>query len=511
MDLYLSIIADELKKRSFNVITTLFEEQPIKGIRFLSLKQTPLNHYLYFATAEQLKNTPESQWPQHLIVPEAPFSDSLPHAKLNILFLDSSESQLELFSHLQDIFADFESWYQKIQQAMINHADITAILNIASEKLDNPIALFDITNSLIHWSGSFSSDIKGSIWENALENGYTMDYFSYGEWKDLSKKMNSSNTPILSHSKGDDSRSILSCPLKNNGKFIGSLGMTSINTPFTPGQIKLVMIVKDLLETAMIHSTNSFHGSDHVPYYVESLLNGLSVDEKIISFYLNRHGWKINDSYCLLNFSFPMENILFDNFIHPYIGRIKDFFPFGICCPFDDSLIVILNITNYDNPVLSLANILEELYDRFQIQCGISSDFYHFLDLKHYFVQAKSALAEGLNQNPHQAFYYYLDYYQSNLFHKLDSITSIKSLCHPRILKIWEEGDTNQLLLLQTLHAFLLNGRNLTLTANTLTIHRNTLLYRLDKISELLKINLKDLEPDTLFYLLMSCMMIEYC
>ena len=477
---------------------------------FFSSKQAFSNHFLYFATPEQLKNTPTNQCPKHLAVLNAPSLDEPLLATHNVLYLDSLESQLELFSCLQDIFTDFEDWHQQLQLAMIDHSGIDTILNIASKKLDNPVALFDITNSLIHWAGTFTADIKGSIWENAFQNGYTMDYFSYSEWKDLSQKMSSSNAPILSHPKGDDSHLILSCPLKNTDKFIGSLGMTSINAPFTDGQIKLVAVVKDILETAMTHSSSYFRDSDTVPFYVNSLLNGLSIDEKTIAFYLKRRGWKIDDSYCLLNFSYPLNDIPFESFIHPYLGRVKAFFSSEICCLFEDSLIVILNTTNYANTDFDLKGILQELYSKFQIQSGISSEFYHFPDLRYYFIQTKSALTEGNNLNPHQAFYCYLDYYQSNLFHKLDAITSIKSLCHPRILKIWANGESSQLLLLHTLSVFLLNGRNLTITANVLSIHRNTLLYRLDKISELLKLNLKDLEQTMLFYLLMSCMMIEY-
>ncbi|MGD9474682.1 MAG: helix-turn-helix domain-containing protein [Eubacteriaceae bacterium] len=40
--------------------------------------------------------------------------------------------------------------------------------------------------------------------------------------------------------------------------------------------------------------------------------------------------------------------------------------------------------------------------------------------------------------------------------------------------------------------------------------HRNTLLYRLDKLSELLNINLREADQSTLFYLLISCVLVEY-
>ncbi|WKY45224.1 helix-turn-helix domain-containing protein [Eubacteriaceae bacterium ES2] len=509
MNLYLSIIADALKKKSFDISAVLYADTPITNIRLFNPGQTFSNSFLYFATADQLKKTPEKSCPKNLLVLGPPFPEGFFHLPHNILYLDSTKDEIELFTCLQDIFADFEAWQQEIQEAMISQMEISQLLEIISKKLDNPIALFDSSNSLVHWAGDFKYEYKGSIWEKAFQNGYTMDYFSYPEWQELTQKMSQTNAPFISKSKDNNHESILSCPLKSNGTFIGSLGMTSVNTTITDGQIKLVSIIKGLLEKAIIHSGSLLHGSDPVPFYVESLLTGMSVDEKTIAFYLKRKKWNCDDSFCLLNFSYPVDIVPTDYSIHPYIGRIKHFFSGGIYCPFENSFIVILNMSDsakQDN----LKTILQQLFDKFMIRCGISSEFYYFPDLRYYYIQAKSALAEGIAQHPQQAYYYFQDYYQSNLFHQLNNSTCVQSLCHPRILKIHKDNDPNQVHLLKTLSAFLINGRNLTLTANALKIHRNTLLYRLDKLSELLEINLREVDQTMLFYLLMSCVLVEY-
>ncbi|WP_162624455.1 helix-turn-helix domain-containing protein [Acetobacterium sp. KB-1] len=51
---------------------------------------------------------------------------------------------------------------------------------------------------------------------------------------------------------------------------------------------------------------------------------------------------------------------------------------------------------------------------------------------------------------------------------------------------------------------------NLATTAKALYLHRNTLIYRLDRMATMLNVELKDLNTNELFYLLFSCMLVEY-
>ncbi|MCR4435874.1 MAG: helix-turn-helix domain-containing protein [Clostridiales bacterium] len=509
MNLYFSVIADELHDLTIRINTDIQNEPPLKDIRFLADGQIYSDDYLYFTTPEQLTQNTSESLPKNLVIAGGALPDPDFSSEHNILYIDYCYSAHILFSRIQDIFTDYQDWHTRIQNAIILHSGIDKVLNIAAEKLDNPIALFDTTASLVQWAGTFSEDISGSIWDNALHKGYTMDYFSYEEWKDLTQKMSNSDMPFLFHSSNDPMHSMLACPLKIGGKFIASLGMTSINAPFTDGQIRLIAFIKEMLEMALNNSTSLRHAAESTSYYVECLLNGLSVDEKIITYYLKRRGWKINDSYCLLNFSYPIKPNNHDTILQPYIGRIEHKFPLGLLCSHEESVIVILNTSDYSVTASDFQDMMQELYEKFQLQCGISAEFYNFLDLKYYYIQSKSALTEGRREKPQQAFYYYLDYYQSNLVHALDSVASLKSLCHPRILQMWKNNDSSQLSLIHTLYTYLLNGQNITTTAAALHIHRNTLLYRLDKISDYLYVDFENLSSDMLFYLLMSCIIIE--
>ena len=55
-----------------------------------------------------------------------------------------------------------------------------------------------------------------------------------------------------------------------------------------------------------------------------------------------------------------------------------------------------------------------------------------------------------------------------------------------RFVKIFEDGET-----MQTVKGFLGNGMNISLTARNTYMHRNTLMYRLDKIERVMGLNLR--------------------
>ena len=76
-------------------------------------------------------------------------------------------------------------------------------------------------------------------------------------------------------------------------------------------------------------------------------------------------------------------------------------------------------------------------------------------------------------------------------------------------LSLWQSHMEQDLTLIHNLKCYLINGRNIAETARTLHLHRNTLIYRLRKIEDLLHISLDYLDENMLLYLLISCFICE--
>ncbi|MCD7736775.1 MAG: helix-turn-helix domain-containing protein, partial [Lachnospiraceae bacterium] len=78
---------------------------------------------------------------------------------------------------------------------------------------------------------------------------------------------------------------------------------------------------------------------------------------------------------------------------------------------------------------------------------------------------------------------------------------------HEGLLRLKEQDEKNHTEYMVTLRTWLDQQMNATRTAKELFIHRSTLLYRLDRIREILHTELED--PEEIFYLELSFRLME--
>lgn len=128
--------------------------------------------------------------------------------------------------------------------------------------------------------------------------------------------------------------------------------------------------------------------------------------------------------------------------------------------------------------------------------CGVSAAFSHLKDIRTAYGQACSALESGLMLCPQEKsrIYFYRDYYLYHLLRKVEDEIPMASL-YPRRMDYLLEQDlergSNNLRLLET---YLKNNQSVTTTARQMYMHRNSVIYRIRKIEEMLRINLENHE-----------------
>jgi DNA-binding PucR family transcriptional regulator len=131
--------------------------------------------------------------------------------------------------------------------------------------------------------------------------------------------------------------------------------------------------------------------------------------------------------------------------------------------------------------------------------CGVSFQFTNIMNLKLYYEQADIALKFG---NPAAGSINYCSDYIMKYLLNVIKTNSKTAIIHPSlyILKRYDEANKSELY--NTLYQYLLHERNLVKTAEILSIHRNSLLYRLKKIKELVDIDMDN--PSLRQYLVIS-------
>ncbi len=160
----------------------------------------------------------------------------------------------------------------------------------------------------------------------------------------------------------------------------------------------------------------------------------------------------------------------------------------------------------YDGRLASFKTF-NDILNRYDGHCGISMIFDNLLQFSCHREQAYTALSVGESMRTPGRLYLYQDFMLPALF--IDKVKNLpKENYIPRILfDIKRYDDENSTEFLLTMRTYLLCLHNTTDTASKLHIHRNTLLYRLNKIEELFNISLKD--SDLCFHLLTAFYMLE--
>lgn len=169
----------------------------------------------------------------------------------------------------------------------------------------------------------------------------------------------------------------------------------------------------------------------------------------------------------------------------------------GLVGQYVDRTIVLMPVEDAQH-TLRLKQNIDALRDRLQelagnnlVTCGVGRPTIGLKALRESFKEAEKALAlsDQLWSEPRVTFFGDLSLYELLLAVNPDQL---RSFCNSWLSDIIDYDDQHKSDLLITLDAFFSSNGNMRLTAKDLNIHRNTLVYRLNRISEITQLDMDD-------------------
>ena len=135
---------------------------------------------------------------------------------------------------------------------------------------------------------------------------------------------------------------------------------------------------------------------------------------------------------------------------------------------------------------------------------GISNAFSEATDVRPHLEQARSAIRYGATYTKildDTGVYRYCEYTYMEMLDICNDHVNLMNYCHPAIWALWEYDQAHGTELVETLFAYMQNGCNTARTSALLSLHKNTLLYRLGRIREVTGNDLASGEDLFLFHL----------
>ncbi|MGB1288438.1 MAG: PucR family transcriptional regulator, partial [Aggregatilineales bacterium] len=155
---------------------------------------------------------------------------------------------------------------------------------------------------------------------------------------------------------------------------------------------------------------------------------------------------------------------------------------------------------------LTIEEVREQLATRTpggQVICGISRVVESLSGLREAYRESRDAvsIAFELGNVDHSTFYGDLKLYQLLLSLKERNLEYMVTFYEETLLPLVEHDERKQSDLVRTLNGFFEANGNLAKAANDLAVHRNTLVYRLDRISELTGLDLAEADNRLILHL----------
>ncbi|MDR2716629.1 MAG: helix-turn-helix domain-containing protein [Treponema sp.] len=512
MNLTLGVIIDGFSRYKPVVHKISDTKAQIRGFCHYSTEFTETDpDYVYIVGSDRTGTVFGQKCPKHIIILGTIIPKSLPEKTDTLIQIPKSVPVEEVFLTGNALLASYDAWYNSLLMAVINHKPIDAFLDIAVQKLPNPIIVLNNNFGIISSAGSIAGHTEGTIWEKIHRPGFVLDsFYTPEEIHAISVNIAQKSEQIFSiHTQNDPAHSSLGVNIWIDGKLYGAIGMVAMNEPFTDGQKETVLIIAQVLKLYFQNHNIYMRIAEDKANWLDNLLDGVEIPADIISNYLHRFQWKLDDYFCIVAFAasadlkIPIISIL-------DIKQINALFPDALVSVYEEHIVMIIRCTDKQQPHGKKKQQLEDFLKKdITLRCGVSMVFNNFLHLRYYYTQ--SAFAAAQCKPPlSPAICSYEDYQVDHVLQTLSVTTDLRCFCHPGILALWESGSKLQRDLVHCLYHYFLNGKNISAAADAIHVHRNTLIYRLGKIEEILDIDIKQPSVKQEFLFIISCLIVQH-
>jgi len=447
----------------------------IMDIRLLDRNEHYWNeHTLYIGRFDQLKNPPDR--PIMLLCVDEPVA--LPKGSSCAQILE--DDLYDLFNTAKDlIMGDLKegSMLYELAHMALSGKNISSVINAAASLLGNALIFVDVSQKVLAYSTNY--EIMDKLWVENIAKGYCSYEFvqkvrTNNQMREWSKK--GSETQFITLP-GDKQRKLVA-RITQEGHVVGAVVMIEHHTPIVHSHIRQLPLVGRILFDVFYRDSAS--GSMRGAFYSNILYNILDDMDNSDTFeYLTalENEFPKEMRVVVARFVTRVENRFLKRAISMELERI---FPNGYSVQYKSYIGILV-------PSISKIQLeeLEKLTKLESVSIGLSWPFNNILEFKRYFNQAVVSIKLAQRLGLTQHIFDYSDFHYYDLLNNYTGKIPLEYYCHPALQVLRQYDKDNRSDLYNTLYTYLENQKSLVATAEKLYIHRNTLVYRINRIQEL--------------------------
>ena len=272
--------------------------------------------------------------------------------------------------------------------------------------------------------------------------------------------------------------------------------------PFIQSDMELMQIFAQYVELHVsLNKERYITGSDLSATFT-ALLDNKSVAPFEFINMNNSTGWSADDELAVLLTDTSAKNDT--PLLAVFRDKIKNVFSESYTFVYKNHVVSIINITK-SGGYRSVSKTIGKMISGEALRCGLSYEYTGAERTLEFYNQATLACIIADKQDKK-----FLDMYgaaNTRITERMHSVSDLQAFIHPDLLRLDSLDPQRTSHYLETLYAYLLCGGNYTDTANYLGLHRNSLIYRMNRIQSIIKSDLNDVQNKHLMlisYLLMG-------
>jgi sugar diacid utilization regulator len=384
---------------------------------------------------------------------------------------------------------------------------LESIVSIAYKVLGNPIIVSDKS-----WKAlAIASDVKETddiAWNEFLQNGaLSLEIVSMNIKEKLTDRIEQSETPFLCK-EANMKYPRLFCRVAVGARPVATVAVIEYYRPFVERDYLLLSMLASAISAEMqknkfLHYTRGLLYEEFIVDLIEGRLkNPNIIEEKVKSLNLGLkkyiHVVTIDiKEFDVTYFSIPYMR----DYLEKMIGGSKAII-------YNDKITLVTSYNGeheiYESDAVKLRDFLKD----YHLHAGLSRPFVRLDELKDHYYQSLEALDLGTHIDSEVTIYAYDDYAIYHIAKVCADASDLKKFCHPKLTYLMAYDAEHKTSFTDSLYMYLKHSRNITNTAKALHLHRNSMIYHLKRIEEILGFSLGDNEM--LLHIELSFRLMEY-
>lgn len=418
---------------------------------------------------------------------------------INILYTEEDVGLLELLNMVSADIARYQIWEDELAAAVSRQAPKRELSACVHEMVKNPFFVQgSVYNILL---ASFPDDADDSL----VPEGYREMFEGFSGTVLDSDEINvliadddyihaiEAVGPAIYDGNARERRTLF-LNIQAGGVTIGRVGIEELLNPICSRDYVLIEVLGTHFLTILERShTYGLSTPEDLDPVMQGLLRHELLPEERIAILLDNFGWEMHDEFVCMNLKLRTGSDT-DTALEPLAPSMAQLIDDYCYTVFGDSIVFVTDLTkSYRTEDQALAQVLPPMRDNF-FMLSLSSSYCDFKDLCYYYQQTEAAYAIGLRREPSR-WTFRFEEYELDYFLEKAMEGTIPEVLIPRglrrLIEHDREKDGDYVGLLRT---YLDHDRCIADTIRDAHIHRSTFRYRMEKIEELLDMDLDD--PD---------------